>query len=118
MSRPRYEPTQKDREKVTSLAAVGIPQVDIATVLGIDTKTLRKHYRQELDESATKANGAVAGKLYSSAMSGNVSAQIFWCKTRMGWRETNKVELTGAEGGPVQTDGKVRITFVGMDDDA
>jgi hypothetical protein len=40
----------------------------------------------------TKANAQVAGFLFNSARSGNVSAQIFWLKTRARWRET-PVEL-------------------------
>jgi hypothetical protein len=40
----------------------------------------------------TKANAQVAGFLFNSARGGNVSAQIFWLKTRARWRET-PVEL-------------------------
>lgn len=87
-------PQSNDRETVSKLAAVGIPQKDIATVLGIDAKTLRKHYRNELDKAMTEANAAVAGKLYNAAMAGSVPAMIFWCKTRMGWRETGTLEIS------------------------
>ena len=70
------------------MAAYGIPEIDIARVVGIDPKTLRKHYRDELDLGETKANAQVAGFLFNSARSGNVTAQIFWLKTRARWRET------------------------------
>jgi hypothetical protein len=36
----------------------------------------------------TKANAQVAGFLFNAARSGNVTAQIFWLKTRARWRET------------------------------
>lgn len=97
MSRPKHTPTEKARQRVESMVAVGIPQEDVAIILGIDVKTLRKHYRPELDKSMTKANAAVAGKLYSAAMNGDVRAQIFWCKTRLGWRETNRLEVEQKE---------------------
>ena len=74
------------------MAAYGIPEIDIARVVGVDPKTLRKHYRDELDMGETKANAQVAGFLFNSARSGNVTAQIFWLKTRARWRET-PVEL-------------------------
>jgi hypothetical protein len=61
-------------------------------VVGVDPKTLRKHYRDELDLGETKANAQVAGYLYNAAKGGNVTAQIFWLKTRAKWRET-PVEL-------------------------
>src|SRR6185436_6501453 len=70
------------------MAAYGIPEIDIAAVLGVDPKTLRKHYRDELDLGETKANAQVAGFLFNSARNGNVTAQIFWLKTRARWRET------------------------------
>jgi hypothetical protein len=70
------------------MAAYGIPADDIARVIGVDAKTLRKHYRDELDLGQTKANAQVAGFLFNSAKNGNVSAQIFWLKTRARWRET------------------------------
>ena len=34
------------------MAAYGVPEADIARVIGIDPKTLRKHYRGELDIGA------------------------------------------------------------------
>jgi len=107
-----HKPDNSTRKKVESLCAVGIPQEDIALVLGIDAKTLRKHYRKELDEAMTKANAAVAGKLYSSAMAGDVRAQIFWCKTRLGWRETNNMEISGPDGSAIKTDNKITIEFI------
>ena len=70
------------------MAAYGIPEIDIARVVGVDPKTLRKHYRDELDMGETKANAQVAGFLFNAARSGNVTAQIFWLKTRARWRET------------------------------
>jgi hypothetical protein len=74
------------------MAAYGIPADDISRVVGIDAKTLRKHYRDELDLGETKANAQIAGFLFNAAKSGNVTAQIFWLKTRARWRET-PVEL-------------------------
>jgi|RhiMethySRZTD1v2_1073278.scaffolds.fasta_scaffold1423914_2 hypothetical protein len=44
--------------------------------------------RDELDLGSTKANAQVAGFLFSAAKSGNVTAQIFWLKTRARWKET------------------------------
>jgi hypothetical protein len=47
-----------------AMAAFGIPADDIGRVVGIDPKTLRKHYREELDLGETKANAQVAGFLF------------------------------------------------------
>jgi hypothetical protein len=81
------------------MAAYGIPEPDIARVVGIDPKTLRKYYRDELDLGSTKANAQVAGFLFNSARNGNVTAQIFWLKTRARWKETPSEHWhTGAIG--------------------
>ena len=41
---------------VEAMAGCGIPETDIATVVGIAAKTLRKHFRTELDTGHIKAN--------------------------------------------------------------
>ena len=87
VSRPKHSPDPAQRRQVEALAAYGIPAADIARTLGVDAKTLRKHYRDELDLGATKANAQVAGYLFTAAKSGNVTAQIFWLKTRARWKE-------------------------------
>jgi hypothetical protein len=92
MGRRAHKPDPLQRRQVEAMAAYGIPEFDIARVVGVDPKTLRKHYRDELDLGETKANAQVAGYLYNAAKSGNVTAQIFWLKTRAKWRET-PVEL-------------------------
>ena len=87
MSRRAHQPDPSQRRQVETLAAYGIPETDISQVVNIDPKTLRKYYRAELDFGATKANAQVAGFLFNSARNGNVTAQIFWLKTRARWRE-------------------------------
>jgi hypothetical protein len=88
MGRRVHRPDPSQRRQVEALAAYGIPEADISGVVGIDPKTLRKHYREELDLGETKANAQVAGFLFNAAKNGNVTAQIFWLKTRAKWRET------------------------------
>lgn len=88
----KHEPTDATRQKVSSMAAIGIPQEDIARVLDIDDETLRQYYRDELDKAAIVANAQVGGQLYKKAMSGDTTSIIFWCKTRMGWKESMLLE--------------------------
>lgn len=104
---PAYQPTQSDRETVKSMAASGFTHEAIARCLGtkgIDDKTMRKHFRQELDTSMTKANAAVANKVYNLAMAGNVAAMFFWLKCRARWQEVVRYEHSGPNAGPVQVD--------------
>lgn len=106
-----HKPTDESRAEVKALASFGLPQEDIAEYVGVSHVTLRKHYASELKLSAIKANATVGKYLFSLASGQAISkgathsdcktAAMFWAKTRMGWRETNKVEVTGADGGPV-----------------
>src|ERR1022692_4449787 len=90
MARPRFAPDDEQRKKVRLMAAMGIPQEDIAISLGLRSpKTLRRHFREELDRSAIEANARVAQSLFNQATSGkSTSATIFWLKARAGWSET------------------------------
>jgi len=63
---------------------------------GIDPKTLRKHFRQELDQSSVFADAICIGELQKKIRSGDTTAMIWWTKTRMGWKETNVNEHAGA----------------------
>jgi hypothetical protein len=87
MARPAFVVTDAMREKVQYLAGLGVPQDDIAKIINCAPKTLRKRFREELDRGVAEANAMVAGYLFNSAKQGNVSAQIFWLKTRAQWRE-------------------------------
>jgi hypothetical protein len=86
------------RRNVEALAGYGVPEVDIAGVIGIDAKTLRKHYPQELRYGHVKANAKVAENLFRKATGDgreSVIAAIFWMKTRAQWKETSVTELAG-----------------------
>src|SRR5690606_30364160 len=96
MARPRHQPDPLLRRQVEAMAGYGVPEADIADMIGIDPKTLRKHNRQELDQGHTKANIKVAENLFRKATGEGreaVTAAIFWLKARAGWKETMQTEL-------------------------
>jgi hypothetical protein len=65
MARPRFIPTAEQRRIVRSMAAYGIRQEEIARYVGLRSdKTLRNHFREELDRAAPEANAQVAQSLY------------------------------------------------------
>jgi hypothetical protein len=87
MARKAFIVTDAMREKVRRLAGLGVPQVDIAKMIGSDPKTLRKHFRDQLDRGVAEANAVIAGSLFTAAKEGSVPAQKFWLKTRAHWQE-------------------------------
>ncbi len=100
MSRRPHEPTKESRQLVQLHATIGTPQNVIADILGIDDKTLRLYYREELDQALARANASVGGALFNKATKGDTAAMIFWMKTRAGWREKQEIDMT-SNGGPL-----------------
>ena len=104
MGRRAHHPDPGQRRQVEAMAGYGVPEAEIAGMVGIDPKTLRKHYRAELDHGHTKANARVAENLYHKATGEGreaVTAGIFWLKCRAGWKETSVRELTGRDNEPL-----------------
>lgn len=89
-----HSPTVETREFIRSGFASGVCQPELAQALGVSVNTLKKHYSEELKGGLIAANVAVAGALYRAAMEGNTTAQIFWLKTRAGWREKQDLNIT------------------------
>lgn len=95
--KPCHAPTKGTRDTVSLHAMVGTRQEVIAGVLGIDPKTLRKYYRDELDFALAKANATIGGSLFNKAKNGDTSAQVFWLKTRAGFKEITQNENLNVE---------------------
>src|SRR5215204_2228395 len=104
MGRPSHKPDPVLRRQVEVMAGYGVRESDIAGLISVDPKTLRKHYRNELDHGHVKANAKVAENLFRKATGEgreSVTAAIFWLKTRARWKETSAIEHGGPEGGPL-----------------
>jgi hypothetical protein len=73
----------------------------------MDEKTLRKHFREELDSGKFKidmvAGGAIAAAMKSKDERVRLDAAKYYTARRMGWKETTTQETVGKDGGPVQT---------------
>jgi hypothetical protein len=93
MPRPKLHPTEEQRGLVKSMAACGIPHEQIAKHIGIRSpKTLRRHFRGELDSGVAEANYKMARSLFESGTGGDTLAAMFWLKCRAGWRERASLE--------------------------
>jgi hypothetical protein len=89
--RPAYQPTEKDRRIAEALSGWSIPQDRIARVIGVDPKTLRKHFADELEIGSAKLEAQLAQNLLRIAQGQDrqaLIATIFALKSRFGWVET------------------------------
>lgn len=96
VGRPSHEPTSQLREQVKTMAGLGVPDYDIAKVVGVSPPTLRKHYAEELDVGHVVANAKVAQTLFKTATDPtnpkSAVAAMFWLKCRAGWREQDPAQ--------------------------
>jgi hypothetical protein len=107
-----FEPKPEHRQLVVLLRGVGYTEEQVAKLInwpqGIDPKTLRKHFGEELEHGDIFAHAQVAKTLFSVATDKThknvVTAGIFYLKARAGWRDQDarsavgKVEVPGKDG--------------------
>lgn len=115
------KPTELQRKQVRNFAAYGMSHENICRLVfdpPIQPKTLRKHFRRELDLGVELANVQVVESLHLQAVGAPAvydeqgrliraeqprvpSAGIWWTKARLGWKESSRHELTGKDGAPL-----------------
>lgn len=102
----RHQASSQNKAQVAAMALIGADQTLMARVMGISRPTLLKYYRDELDYGKEHALAQVANALVTGAMKAGsdprfITAAIFVAKTQLGWRETSRLEHTGADGDPI-----------------
>ena len=109
MGRRAKELTADQKAQVEALAAY-LSQDQIADYLGIGRTTFQSMIERDPEISErykrgkAKAVGLVAQGLLQKARAGDTTSAIFYLKTQAGWRETQKIEHTGADGAPIQVE--------------
>jgi hypothetical protein len=94
-----HNPTDKDRQMVELMTAVGISPADIALTLKISEGVLKRHYAEEITLGSIRANTKVGANMYRAATGditkpATVTAGIWWSKNRMGWADKNDINAT------------------------
>lgn len=126
--RDEFHPTAEQRQQVEAMVGFGLTQEQVAMMVtnpatgrGIHVQTLVSHFEREIEVGIAKANLAVVQSLHRNAtgrpaeynqagqkirdeVAPNVTAQIWWTKARMGWREPEPINpnatknYSGADG--------------------
>jgi hypothetical protein len=102
--RPPHKPNAKERRQVEMLAGIGIPQLTIASIIGVGLTTLRKHFIPELQHGSDVATAKVGEFLFEKASGkkghdhGAVTAAIFWMKARAGWKDRHDIVHQNPDG--------------------
>lgn len=105
MARPRKE---IDEDKLEQLAALGLSNAEIASVLDCSPDTIERNYRETLDWGRSKRNASLRRKQYEVAISGNSTMLIWLGKQYLG--QSDKQEIGGRDGKPIEA--AISVTFV------
>lgn len=88
-----HVPTEQTRNQVMILVGNGVTVEIIGRMLGIDKRTVQKHYREELRIGREYGIAGATTKLWHLVQAGNIHAIKFWLANRAGWKtEHQKVE--------------------------
>jgi len=101
---PRIEIDDEILKKTEALAAQGLSQEQIASVLGFSRDTLARRKKDNAAFAAALKRGQhkgiakVANALFQSATGGNLGAQVFYLKNRDrdNWKDRQELEHSGA----------------------
>jgi hypothetical protein len=104
--RPAHEPSKHTRHTVKFLYAGGRTQAQIAEIIDVHEATLRKYYVAELEIGKAEIDAAMTQGLVLRGIGGpdqdwtkiDTAANLFWHKTRMGFRERDERHHTGIVG--------------------
>jgi hypothetical protein len=102
IARPR-DPNAHLRAHISQLAAVGLPDYQIAFIACIGVETLRDFFGEEMDAASAEANAEALQTLFQLAKAGkHPSITMFWAKSRCGFhpRPENKKWNSGFDGPP------------------
>ena len=102
--RPKFVPTDYQREQVEMMVAIGLTHIEIAkltlnpdTRRGISVRTLHDKFKEELNRGQAHIKARVLGSLVQRALDLNhpqgAACAIFMAKTRYGWTEKQQVDL-------------------------
>ena len=111
----KFDRAKKD--EYLGLLREGIRRGQAAQQVGVNPCTVQRHmqrypsFAEEVSQAEMLANEEVENALYTAAVSGNVTACQVWLYNRLpdAWadRRNIKAEISGVDGGPIQTDMKV-----------
>lgn len=85
------------KEAIQIMTSLGVTKPVMAKMLGLSLKKLNKDFEHELEYGKDMLTTRITSALIQKALHGNVTAQMFFLKTKAGFRETDKTDVPDAE---------------------
>lgn len=90
MARP---PTEVDEQKIRALAVIGCTEAEIASILGISDRMIRRRFRPLIKDGHANMRMSVRRNAFKRMMEGNVPMTIFLCKAVCGMRDNEPATI-------------------------
>jgi hypothetical protein len=120
--KPPREFTETEIKQLRVFAGIRLPNEHMAAALGMSQDTFERALKKNdtaraaVLEGRASASKNIRGTLYSLALGvkntgkkggykikPDYNALKFWCQTQEGFKSADRLELTGANGGPIET---------------
>lgn len=113
------KPIKIDLIELEKLCAMDCPMEEIAAWFGVSVRTIENRRKQPKFAEAMRrgrAMGRISVRRHQLKLleAGNPAIAIFLGKTRLGQKET--LQVTGADGGPIQTEAKPDFSRLSEDE--
>ena len=96
-----------DLEILKNLASIGCPDYEIASVLNISARTLKRNYAEIIDQYKEKGKASLRKKMWDKAVKkDNTNMQIWLSKNYLGFKDRTQTENI-SEPLPLIIDAKV-----------
>ncbi len=107
MSRAARPITDRDLREIEILSGFGLTEAAVARVLGFSARQFRRRKRADrvlaaLEKGRALAQAKVADALFKRAIRGDITAIIWWEKTRAGRTDRQVIEQSGKDGAPLE----------------
>jgi hypothetical protein len=98
-----------DLTELEKLCALQCTDAELAAWFGVSTRTIERrrkqaNFRETLERGQAKGRISVRRMLFSQAAKGNTAASIFLAKNLLGYRDVQRNEHSGPDGGPIPVD--------------
>jgi len=104
MPRPK---SKIDLGELEKLCAMQCTDQEIASILGVSTRTIERRrkvpaFREAMECGKAKGRVSVRRNLFRLANHGNLGANVFLAKNLLGYKDVVANEHSGPEGGPME----------------
>lgn len=114
MARPKKTLTKQQIQSLSRMAGQGLTNEQMGAIFGMSKKTFERRMKDTpggfdaLEKGRAQAGDRVSQTAFDMAVSGQSPAMtMFWLKCRLRWREVQAVEVSGPDGGPIETAAKL-----------